>query len=182
MSHEAMKHVSGWRVVALIVTMVAMPGIARAETDPASDIAMKAAFLYNFAKFTDWPSLAPAASLTLCVVGALVQTVRSQRITGHPLEVKAISSDAPIRSCDVVFISPSEMRRGAAVLDNLQAQPILTVSEAKGFARSSGIIELFVEDGRMRFAINTDAADRAGLRLSSRLLGLARIVRDDHVQ
>ena len=86
-----------------------------------------------------------------------------------------------MRSCDVLFISASEMGRATVVMGSLQALSILTVSDDPGFAHSNGIIEFVVESGRVQFAINTDAADRAGLRLSSRLLGLARIVRDDHV-
>ena len=176
------------RIVALIVTWLAAPAAARAATDPTSDVAIKAAFLFNFAKFAEWPSRAADAPLTLCVVGdpriaaALVETVRNQRIGNHALDVRALAGDAPMRSCDVLFISASETRRSAALLDALKALPVLTVSDDKDFARASGIIEFFLEHGRMRFSINTDAADRAGLHLSSRLLGLATIVRDDHVQ
>jgi len=74
------------------------------------------------------------------------------------------------------------MRHATPVLGSLKALPVLTVSDDPGFAPSHGIIELVVANGRMQFAVNTDAANRAGLRLSSRLLGLARIVRDEHVQ
>ena len=64
----------------------------------------------------------------------------------------------------------------------IKTLPVLTVSDGKGFSQAGGIIELYVEGGRMRFAINVDAAERSGLRLSSRLLGLAKVVRDGHVQ
>ena len=170
--------------IALIALRLAMPGIARADSDPSSEIAVKAAFLYNFAKFTDWPSLGPAAPITLCVVGdarlagTLLETVRSQHIGGHALDVRAMGGDAPLGSCALVFISASETRRVAAVMDNLTALPVLTVSDVKGFAQTRGIVELVAENGRMRFVVNADAADRSGLRLSSRLLGLAQMVRD----
>jgi hypothetical protein len=176
------------RQIVSLLSLLAMPAIARAEIDPTSDVAVKAAFLYNFAKFTEWQSLAPGAPLTLCVDGnprlatTLAETVRGQHIGDHPMDVRVIDSDDAMRSCAVLFISVSEIRRAAAVLDTLKTLPILTVADGRGFAQSTGIVELFVEDGRMRFAINTDAVDRAGLRLSSRLLGLARIVRSDHVR
>lgn len=173
-------------LAALIVASLAMPGVARAATDPTSEAAIKAAFLYNFAKFTDWPSRAPDAPLTVCIVGdsdvaaALVATVRDRRIAGHAIDARAVAADAPMRTCDVLFVSMSETRRAAGALDVLKALPILTVSDDKQFAQSGGVVELFIENGRMRFSINTDAADRTGLRLSSRLLSLAKIVKDAH--
>jgi hypothetical protein len=151
--------------------------------DPKSDVAVKAAFLYNFARFVEWKSLPPGGALTVCIVGdaritsALLDVVRDQKIDGHALDVRTTASDGPLRSCDIVFVSTSVPRHAQTMLESLTTLPILTVGDGKGFAQSSGIIEFLVEDGRMRFAINTDSAERAGLRLSSRLLGLARIVR-----
>jgi uncharacterized protein DUF4154 len=174
--------------VALIVASLATAGVAGAAENATSDVAVKAAFLFNFAKFTEWPALAADATLTLCVVGdlkiagALTETVRNQRISGHAVEARALAGDAPMRSCHVLFLSMSEARRAAAALDALGTLPILTVSDIKDFARSRGVVEIFIENGRVRFCINTDAADRAGLRLSSRLLGLAKVVKDEHVQ
>ena len=171
--------------VALAAALFAAPDV-HAAADPTSEAVVKAAFLYNFAKFTEWPSRGSDASLTLCVVGdpqvaaALLETARSQRIGAHPVEAKAMASDALLHSCDLLFISSTETRRAATMLDSLSRLPVLTVSDGRDFARSGGTIELFVESGRMRFLINTDAADRAGVRLSSRLLSLAKIVRGDH--
>jgi hypothetical protein len=172
------------RVSMLVAMHLAMPGLARAATDPTSETTVKAAFLYNFAKFAEWP--ASVGPLTICIVGdtrvasELVKTVRDKRLDGRRLNVKGIGSHAPMLACDVLFISASETRCVAAVLVTLRTLPILTVSDAPGFARTNGIIELVVERERMHFAVNVDAATRAGIRLSSRLLGLARIVRDEH--
>jgi hypothetical protein len=169
----------------LIATLSALAGSARAAADPASDTQVKAAFLYNFAKFAEWP--ASTRAITMCIIGdtrvasELVKTVRDKRLDGRVLEVKGIGGDAPMVACDVLFISASETERASVVLATLRSLPILTVSDSPGFARRSGIIELVVERERMHFAINPDAATRAGVRLSSRLLGLARIVRDEHV-
>jgi hypothetical protein len=181
-----MKPVARLRVFLLIAVLIAMhiarPALARGAVGPPSDTAVKAAFLYNFAKFAEWPE--STGTLTMCIVGdtrvasALVETVRDKRLEGRALEVKSIGSDAPMLGCDVLFIAAAETRHAAAVLESLRTLPILTVSDFPGFARASGIIELVVESERIHFAINTDAATRAGVRLSSRLLGLARIVRD----
>ncbi len=149
---------------------------------------MKAAIIYNFAKFAEWPALPSGAPIVACIVGddaiaaTFVNTVRGQNIGGHTLEVQRPQDSGAWRVCHLLFIADAETRRSAGGLSGIKTLPILTVSDGKGFAEATGIIELFVEAGRMHFAINVDAAERAGMHLSSRLLGLARIVRSGHVQ
>jgi len=149
---------------------------------------VKAAFLFNFAKFAEWPALRSGAPILVCVVGdgeiaaALVETVRGQSVGGRPIDVSTPSDSTTWRACQLLFIADAEPRRAADRVGPLKMLPVLTVSDSKGFSEAGGIIELFVEDGRMRFAINIDAADRAGVRLSSRLLGLAKVTRTPHVQ
>jgi len=175
-------------ICVLLAALAATPRAVRADIDPASEIAIKAAFLLNLAKFTEWPSLRPTAPITLCVVGdariakALVETVRGQRIGSHLVDVEALGTGALPRPCQLLFVSERETKRAAALLDSVKGLQILTVSDDKDFARSGGIVEFFDESGRVRLAINPDGAERAGIKLSSRLLGLARIVHDDHVQ
>jgi len=172
--------------IGLILTLVAMP-VPPAQLDRTADTTVIALFLHNFVKFADWSALDPAEPLTLCVVGdtgvagALIESVRRQAVGGHRLDVEAMGGDASLRACHVLFISKAVTGRSAALLDRLKRLPILTVSDSEGFAQSTGIIELFLANGKMRFAVNTDAATRAGLRLSSKLLALARIVRDGPV-
>jgi len=174
---------------ALAATLIAAPGIAAGTgADVAPDVPVKAAFLYNFAKFVEWPALPAAAPLVVCIVGhdgiaaAFVETVRGQNIAGHTLDVWVLENSSRWRACHLLFIADAEARRSAGGLDEIKRLPVLTVSDNKGFALAGGIIELYVEAGRMRFAINLDAADRAGLRVSSRLLGLAKVIRNSHVQ
>jgi len=175
--------------VALAATLIAAPGIAAGNaTDAVPDVAVKAAFLYNFAKFTEWPALPAGAPIVVCIVGddgiaaALVVTVREQNISGHTLEVWRPQESATWRGCHLLFLADAETRRSAGGLGAIKTLPILTISDGKGFSQAGGIIELFVENARMRFAINVDAAERSGLHLSSRLLGLAKVIRDGHVQ
>ena len=179
----------GLASIALAAAIYAPPGIAASDgTDPARNVAVTAAFLYNFAKFAEWPALSAGAPIALCVVGddriaaAAAGTVRGQNINGHTLDVSKPHDSAKWRACHLLFITDAETRRLAGGLDGIKALPVLTVSDGMGFSLTGGIIELYVEGGRMRFAINLDAADRAGLRLSSRLLGLARVIRNGHVQ
>jgi hypothetical protein len=175
--------------VALAATLVDAPGIAAAgEGQVGRDIfSVKAGFLFNFAKFTEWPALPSSATILMCVVGderiavALADTVREQKISEHTLDVSRPQDSAAWRACHVLFIADAELRKSAAGLDALRSVHVLTVSDAKDFSHTGGIIEFYLEGGKMRFAINTDAADRSGVRLSSRLLSLARIIRDRHV-
>jgi hypothetical protein len=172
-------------VLALAATLVASAGIrAFSAADAASDVALKAAFLYNFVKFTEWPALAAGAAIAVCidsdeqVAAALTDTVRGQNINGHTLEIRRTHDTAAWPSCHVLFIADGDARRVAGGLSGIQAVPVLTVSDRKDFAQTGGMIEFFVERGRMRFAINVDTAEHSGLRLSSRLLGLAQVVRN----
>jgi hypothetical protein len=177
--------------IALVMTLIASPGMAADNAaDAAPDVAVKAAFLYNFAKFTEWPALPAAAAIVLCVVGddgiaaALVETVRGQNIGGHALEVwRPQAPDVSTwRSCHLLFIGDAETQRSVSGLGGIKTLPVLTVSDGKSFSQTGGIIELYVEGGRMRFAINVDVAERSGLHISSRLLGLAKIIRSVHAQ
>jgi hypothetical protein len=167
-----------WRAAGVIV-LAAVLTTAPAAAQNAADV--KAAFLYNFAKFTEWPALEPAAPISFCVVSddeiaaALVQTFRGQNISGHPLQVVRPQDGTTWRGCQLLFIAGAESRRSSGGLASIKTLPVLTVSDGKGFIDAGGMIEFYVEDGRMRFAINPKAIDQTGLHLSSRLLGLAKI-------
>jgi hypothetical protein len=173
--------------LALAAALAATPRVAAersAEAQTQVDVAVKAAILYNFAKFTEWPTLPAGAIIVYCVVGdnviaaALAETVQGQNISGHSLDVSRPQDAASWRACHLLFLGDAEASRASAVLSGTRALPILTVSDGPGFAQAGGIIELYIDAGKTRFAINIDAVGRSGLRLSSRLLNLARIVRD----
>ena len=163
--------------------VAASASAAGSGDDVASEIAVKAAFLYNFAKFTEWPRLPVRSAIVVCVAGddgvatAFVETVRGQNIRGHAIEVRRPRDSAAWKTCQVLFVGEAESRRSAGGLSAIKTLPVLTVSDGRNFSQGGGIIELYVEAGRMRFAINVDAAERSGLHLSSRLLGLAKVVR-----
>jgi hypothetical protein len=175
----------GATLVALAVMLVIAPVLAaKMAADAPLDVAVKAAFLFNFAKFADWPALPAGTHILFCVVGdeavptALAATVRGHNIGGHGLDVSRPEDTAGWRTCHLFFIADTEIQRGAVGLIALKALPVLTVSDGKGFSQTGGIIELYVDGGRMRFVINVDAVEQAGLRLSSRLLGLAKVIRN----
>jgi hypothetical protein len=170
-------------VLALLLAIAPPAGAAAAETAP--DAAIKAAFLFNFAKFTEWPALAPGAPLIACIANdddiasALVTIVRGESIGGHSVVVWRREGDALWEGCQVLYVGDGEGRHFAAAAPKLRLRPLLTVSAGRGFSQQGGAIELYVEGGRLRFSINLDAVERAGLHISSRLLGLAKVVHDD---
>jgi hypothetical protein len=167
-------------LAALLLTSSAVLA-SQAVTQPA----LKAAFLFNFAKFVEWPAdLAQSGPLSVCVLDdpaveeSLAQLVNGAPPTGRPVTLVKAAHNRPLRGCHVLYIGDSDSARTTAMLDELKNAAILTVGNGDQFARGGGMIGLFIEDGRMRFAINPDAAQRAGLRLSSRLLSLAKIVKE----
>jgi hypothetical protein len=169
---------------ALLLGLVLVPSAASAQSAPESTL--KAAFLYNFAKFAEWPADAPPADpLMMCVIGdagvadALDETVKGRTIDGRKVVVARATLDG-IRGCHVVYLTGFDPKRAQQIVDDLKNAPVLTVSDREQFAQGGGIAGLFVDQGRMRFAINVEAALRCRLRISSRLLSLAKIVKDDH--
>jgi hypothetical protein len=173
-----------WSLVVAGLLIVAGAPAARAQS--ASEPALKAAFLYNFAKFAEWPAdAAPADPLTICVFGdtpiadALDETVKGRTVDGRKTVVVRVKPEG-FRGCHVLYLAGLDTKRAQAIIDDLKGVPVLTVGEREQFALGGGIAGLFVEQGRMRFAINVEAAQRGRLRISSRLLSLAKIVKDDN--
>jgi hypothetical protein len=174
----------GWR--SLIVTLFAMvggsTGAALAEESTAQRAnQLKAGYVLNFAKFVQWPDPVPANLLTVCVVGAqgvfdaLASGIENKVVVGRHLAVRKLSESETLAGCDVLYLDAATMPGGAHAPDTGEA-PILTVSDAKAFARSGGMIELFTDANHLRFNINVESAQKAGLHISSSLLQLAAAV------
>jgi hypothetical protein len=150
----------------------------------ASAPALKAAYLYNFAKFTEWPedALPAGAPLVICVVDDLNLTKALEDVTvgrdvdGHALVIRKIELEGPLRSCHLLY-ADVDSRAGSRLIDVLKDAPVLTVTDFGQFAAMGGTTNLFVEEGRIRFAVNLEATARARLRISSRLLSLAKLVK-----
>jgi hypothetical protein len=171
-------------LLAVGVMLCFWPAAALAQSAPESTL--KAAFLYNFAKFAEWPAdAAPADSLVICVLtdaataGALDETAKGRTIDGRKVVVSRVTPEE-LRTCHVLYLTGIDATRAQQIVDDLKNAPILTVGDHEQFAQGGGIAGLFVEQGRMRFAINVEAAQRCRVRISSRLLSLAKIVKDDH--
>jgi hypothetical protein len=156
-----------------------------ASAQTIDEYQVKAAFLYNFAKFVEWPALTFKTDkdpLRICVLGqdpfgnALVGGVGGKTVVGRPLVVSDISDVGQGSDCQILFIGSSERKRLRAIFAELRATGVLTVGETEGFATQGGIVNFKLEDGRVRLEINIEAAGQAKLRISSKVLNLAQIV------
>jgi hypothetical protein len=163
----------------LLALLLAVPGMASAQT--AEEYEVKAAFLYNFAKFVDWPpeSFPDPNSLKICVLGddpfgGSLQTVAGEQVGGHKLQVVRMDSTSRLAGCQILFISRSEREHIPQILAAIKGSPVLTVGDTQKFADDGVIINFILEGSKVRFEINTGSADRAGIRISSKLLQLAK--------
>jgi len=172
---------------AVLAAVALAPTAAAQEPAAAIEYQVKAAFLYNFAKFVDWPPETFTRQDALFVVGVLGnesfsvvldQVVRGKAINGHAFDVRRLRSPEEAAACQMVFVGAQETRLLPALFKAVRATAVLTVGDGESFTRQGGIMNFVVRDNRVRFEVNTDAAGRAGLSISSKLLQLATIVRD----
>ena len=148
----------------------------------AKEAEVKAAFLFNFPKFIDWPrsSLAGIRQFTICLVDdsledALSTLMRNERIDGKPLRIIKKNSADTMDECQVVYVGRAEA--SVSVIRSAASGPVLTVGDDADFLRNGGIIRFMKMNNRIRFEINLEAAEKRGLQISSRLLRLAESVR-----
>jgi YfiR/HmsC-like len=143
---------------------------------------IEAAFIYNFARFVDWPARAfpdPSSPMVIGVLGKnrfgsdLAQMIGDKTVRGHPLQFKECASLAEATQCQVLFISDSEKNHLSKIISGLGGASVLTVSETDNFIDVGGMINLRIINDKVRFDINNSAAKTAGLTISSKLLNLA---------
>lgn len=174
-----------WCVAAAIAACTIALGrqAAHAQRSSASEYAVKAAFLYNFAKFIEWPSGAPSGPIKIGILGedpfgaTLDGTVKGKTANGRSLVIRRLKRTQDARSCHIVFVSRSEKGRFAEILEAVKGAPVLTVADTERFAHRGGMLNFYLEQNRVRFEVNVTAAEQARLKISSKLLRLARIVK-----
>lgn len=141
---------------------------------------LKAAFIYNFARFTTWPDAPAGDSFIICVLNdnavaeALRRAVSGKSLTERPISVTVVAAAAPKRACRVLYLAGMPAAEVATVVADLREVPVLTISSIEGFASAGGMTQFFFEHGQLRFRIHLESAKRAGLQISSRLLIMAR--------
>jgi hypothetical protein len=156
------------------------PCIAQAPTE----YQVKAAYVFNFLKFVEWPSDAGDESRGKWVVGILgnsevgeelLRLSDGKNVLGRDLLVKRLQAADNLRACNILFISESEKKHLPAILASLHGTSVLTVADMGDFVNSGGMIQLLVEDARVRIVIDVGATDRAHLKVSSKMLLLAHV-------
>ena len=169
----------------LAVMLLSAPAITMADETQISEYRVKSAFLYNFFRFVTWPetTLQDRTEFSLCVIGTDPFGTQLDKLTGktvhnHKLVVRRLNSLAMVDDCQLVYIG--ENITLADVLLLVREQPVLTVSDAADFIEQGGIIQFKLVQSKVRFRINMDAANTAGLRISSKLLSLATSVTGRH--
>ena len=172
---------SGLVVIGLLGTHLRQ---VQADSLTIKEYQVKAAFLYNFAKFIQWPANAfPDEYTPICIgtlghdpFGAVLDGLAAKTVQGRPLEIRRFARIQDIDFCHILFINPAEHEQLFVLLATLEGRSMLTVSEIDQFAQAGGMVNFVVRDKKIRFEINPLSAEQAGLKISSKLLQLATII------
>jgi len=172
---------------AILAALAALSGArpASTETNPTGEYQVKAAFLYHFAQFVEWPeeTFKDAGSpLTYCTIGedpfqgSLDAALNAKTIGARSFRVLHFRQPQEIQGCQVLFVRASEKKLLGAILASVKGNSILTVGDSEHFVQEGGMIGFCLEDNKIRFEINLETVQKAKLRISSRLLALAKSV------
>jgi len=172
-------------VAMALIAAIVFPGGIRAQSALQREYEIKAAYLYNFINYIDWPpdALPPVGgTISIGIVGVnpfgdAITPLNGKQIKGRTIAVLVDPTPKELEQCQIIFICASEKTRLPEILGKLKDTKALTVGDSKGFASQGGIINFFSEHNKVRFEINPDAARRTGLTISSELLKLATLVK-----
>lgn len=171
------------RILPAIIAVLGLALIGGAS-EPSQEYKLKAAFIFNFARFIEWPPNSFANDDAPFVIGvagidpfngALEQAVAGKKVGTRRVEVRHFETVDKIASCQILVIPTTDDESESAILRKLGKDPVLSIGESGNFCALGGCLRFFTEDNKMRFEINTDATDQAQLKISSKLLKLARI-------
>jgi hypothetical protein len=172
--------------MALFALWAVIAGSANADDKDIHEDEVKAAFVYNFAKFVEWPADKTGTQVNLCILGesplgfSALKAIDGRTVQDKPLVTKLLNKPDELKDCHIVFIAVSESNKIAHLLKTAHQHHVLTVSDMEEFAKTGGIIGLVKTDDKIRFEINLLAAKEAGVVISSRLLNLALSIYDDN--
>jgi hypothetical protein len=173
-----------WFAVPFVLALFLSPLVAAESTSaPLSDAQVRAAMVYNFASFTEWPdSGSPERPVVIGVIGneALAKALQASGKLGNgrEIDVRALSDGEGLTQCQVLYVSAASDRAVSATLARVGTMPVLTVGEQEHFTQLGGIIRVYPESNRLRFEVDMAHATSVRLKISSRVLNLARLVRD----
>ena len=168
----------------LIIGFMAFAPCTCAEEPEFSEYEIKAGFIYNFAKFVEWPpeiSRDDNKALTLCISGAnpfgnSISVISNKTVQNRRLEIRTLGKNKDFKGCNMVFISSSERELLSQLFEMLRNSPVLTIGDSKDFAQNGVMINLVMDGSKVRFEVNTESARRARISISSKLLKLAKTV------
>jgi YfiR/HmsC-like len=173
-------------VLGILIFGVCVGFTGRSSAQVIEDTQVKAAYLYNFTKFVEWPPGIegnPETPAVICVVGdehmseVLERAVAGKKVNGRPVNARRPYSPAEFKLCQILFIGFPEKRRIAEILNKLRGTSVLTVGQSDQFIAVGGMINLALKNGAIELEIAPDASSAAGLKISSRLLVVARLVK-----
>ncbi len=153
---------------------------------PVEEYKIKAAFIFNFTQFVNWPeqSLGPPGSPFVIGIlgedpfeGYLQEIIKGESVKGHPLVIRHFKNVEDVKSCHVLFIDIKG--NDDAILKKLEGRNILTISEEEKFAHDGGMVRIYTKQNKIQIQINPEAANKASLTISSKLLKLVEIVKSD---
>lgn len=183
------KRQSAWVRAGLLrpILLLAMfHGGAYGQAPSATEYQVKAAYLYNFAKFVEWPPASfpsESGAFHICVYGPdpfgkeLQDITRNKMVNGRTFEISQLSDLQQVRGCHILFVSSSGKTPIKQILDSVRGSSVLTVGDSQGFAERGGMINFLLENDRVQFEVNRKAAEDAGLKISSKLLSVARMAK-----
>jgi len=171
-----------------VLAALAVSTLAPAAEPAPTEYEIKAAFIYNFAKYVEWPEDTGPDSGGVFIIGVLGddpfgvlldQIARSKTIGDKPIVIRRFEHFEDYTPCHILFVAASEQDRLPAVLEMLADSPVLLIGDTEGFAHRGVAVNFVIERSKVRFEINPEAAARAGLKISSKLLRLATIITED---
>jgi hypothetical protein len=178
--------------IAILPILLAAMALNAQNTAGSAEYLIKAGFIYNFANLVQWPSSSFAQAdspIVIVILGedhfgtTLDRALDGKKVNARSFVIKRAKSISelqrtlgPQKDCQILYVSSSEMPHLSDAIQMLKGVPVLTIGETPGFARNGGIINLILEDNKVRFEVNVAAAKDADLNISSRLLALARII------
>lgn len=168
-----------------LLAVISCPGKACCGENPKpTEYEVKAAYIYNFAKYVEWPSGTlqdRSKTIHVCVIGddpfgPSLTALNGKRVGEKSVRIRRNTSLHDLQGCEILFISDSEEERLAQIVKTINGTLVLTIGDSEGFAGRGVMINFYLENNKVRFEINPKAALHAGLRISSNLLRIARIV------
>lgn len=177
--------ISALAVCLACLGLVLPAGAQISDSSASSEYLIKAGYIYNFAKLMEWPAPSfpqPNSPIVIGVLGAdpfqgmLDDVLGGKQVNGRGFVVKHLKWGDELNTCNILFVSTSERAHLDELFRLIRGLPILTIGDTPGFAEHGGIINFILEDNKVRFDIDVDAAKQADISISSRLLALAKIV------